>query len=178
MPFLQDWVSRFRRKTRSKPRQSVLTFDKYEELTATQALRFKELQATARPDQRIKLPALPEQPWYSLEDACERLGVSMFDLLRAAAENRIHCFVYAKNAEGYWDAAAATPVPSTVPDFLVLPPELCNEIMNKDRAEAKVLLYHHSARDVLRYRLSSPELINVDLLYLQHPLPDPDTLSG
>lgn len=178
MSLIHDWFTRIRRKSRAKPRQSVLIFDKYQELTATQALRFSELQGAAEPGDNHKLPAMPEQPWYSLEDACERISVSQFDLLSAAADGRLNCFVYTRNAHGYWDAAPSTPVPSSVPDFLVLPPELCREIADHDTVDAKELLYHHSAHNVMRFRLKIPEQIDAGMLYLQHPLPDPETVLG
>lgn len=178
MSLIKDWFARLRGKPPAKVRHSVLTFDKYEELTATQAIRFEQLQSTARPAHRHQLPAMPEQPWYSLEDACDRISVNKSDLLNAAGEERLQCFLYARNAEGYWDASPSTPVPGSVPDFLVLPATLCEEIASRHEVVVRELLYHHSAHNVLRYRLKTPETVVADMLYMQHPLPDPETVHG
>ncbi|MBT8083816.1 MAG: hypothetical protein HKN35_09520 [Woeseia sp.] len=178
MSIIKDWISRLLGKPPAKPRQSVLTFDKYEELTATQAIRFEHLKSTVPATSRDQLPSMPEQPWYSLDDACDRMSVSQADLLGAAAADRVQCFVYTRNAPGYWDAAPSTPVPGSVPDFLVLPASLCAEIGNQQEVKVRELVYHHSANNVLRFRLKYPETIAANLLYLQHPLPDTDTVYG
>lgn len=177
MSLIADWIARLRGKSPQASRVSVLAFDQYEELTATQAIRFEELQQALK-DQGIEISAgEPEQPWYSLRDASRRTQVSREDLLAAAGAGRLHCFVYARNAAGYWDAAASTPVPSSVPDFLEIPAAQCRQIIEFGSASIKNLEYHHSPKNVLRYRLQDAAWVDLETLYLQHPLPEPDALT-
>lgn len=178
MSLIENLIGRLRRKTVSKPKERVLTFDRYEEMTATQALRFKDLQAAMLLEGNEASESFPDQPWYSLDDAGRRITATKAELLVAAAAGRILCFVYAGNADGYWDAAASTPVPASVPDLLQLPTKLCGEIARFGSANVKVLEFHHSAKNVLRYRLKKAAWVDADLLYLQHPLPDRETLSA
>jgi hypothetical protein len=172
--FLDRWIDRLRGKAAPSPRLSVLAFDRYEEMTATQALRFEELQQAMEQEGARQIPAAPEQPWYSMQDAGSRLGRTAKDLLAAAADKRLLCFVYARNARGYWDAASATPVPASVPDFLVLPAGQCREVLEFGGASVRILEFHHSTRNVLRYRLNEAAWVDSDTLYLQHPLPGPE----
>ncbi|MGB5347488.1 MAG: hypothetical protein WBN23_15080 [Woeseia sp.] len=173
MSFLHRWFARLRGKPAVPPRQSVLAFDRYEEMTATQALRFEDLQRALR-EQGIEVePAEPEQPWYSLEDAGSRTGHTGPELLTAAAAGRLQCFVYAQNAAGYWDASPTTPVPASVPDFLALPASQCREVLETGGANVRILEFHHSAKHVVRYRLKELAWVGSDTLYLQHPLPGP-----
>lgn len=174
MSFFDRWINRLRGKVSPSPRLSVLAFDRYEEMTATQALRFDELQKALREEGVEILPAEPEQPWYSLRDASSRTGRSEAELLAAAADSQLQCFVYAQNASGYWDAAAATPVPASVPDFLVLPAGQCRAVLDAGRASVKVLEFHHSTNNVLRFRLDDAAWVDNATLYLQHPLPGPE----
>lgn len=173
MELIDTWIARLRGKVLPRPRQSVLTFDRYEMMTATQALRFEELQSTSVNE---KLNAAQQPSWYSLADACELLATDETTLLEAAADRRVTCFVYSRSG------AANLQMPATlaadVPEFLALPAGNCRELANNGISDVHAVAMTDASGQVHRVTLKQPKRVNLQIVYIQHPLPDIGQLTA
>jgi hypothetical protein len=175
------WVKRFRTLGEQKPRERVLTYTKYENLTVTQAWRFKQLQRF-RIGRREK-PRFAVKPHYPLPEACTQLGTTVSDMLRLAASKDLECFVLSAGLRGHWcvpgqgdvgDPAATV----ELPPYLALTAADCGEIQlngsanvtELERPSSSVPPNERSARHS-RFRLGEPLWVNPERIVLRHPLP-------
>lgn len=175
MSLFVNWITRFKRKALPRARQPVLAFDRYEQMTATQALRFEELQSTAERELEQMLPDQCEQQWYSLADASDQLSVGESTLLEAAADGRLTCFVYAKRALGQWDKPRQAQ--EKRPDFLVLPAAHCGELAGSGGSTVRTLELRQPGEAVRSFKLDEPRWVDPQTVYLQHPLPDEKSIG-
>lgn len=172
MQLIDTWIARLRGKALPKPRQSVLTFDRYELMTATQALRFEELRSTSF-NEKFRQP--DKQLWYSLDEACDELALDEEALLRAAAQGRVTLFVYSKS--GTDNLRIPLPVHGDIPEFLALPIPNCRELAANGTSEVRELHFNESENRQHLLPLKQAKRVNLQTVYLQHPLPDPTRLG-
>lgn len=155
--------------SRNRATEEVLANGKLEAMTSTQAYRFNELQQLGYAD--AQPPDLADKSVYELDEAAERLAVSVDELLALAAEGKARCVVNAKGLSGRWDESATVPAKTdSRPAFLVLPPASCAEI--RDFGSANVTeLHHDSAQGLAVFRLRATQFIDTNRVLMLHPLP-------
>lgn len=139
MSRIDEWVKRVRIRGKAKSHEEVVAFDRKVVMTTTQAWRFRELQAGGFPAHPPGPVPPADKPWYTLEEACQKLGCAAEDLLAAAADGRLRCFVEARGLRGSWDDQAEPPTPT----HLALTARSCRDIAsygsaNVDAFEAQV----------------------------------------
>lgn len=165
MAKIDEWVKRVRIMGKGKPLEQVRAFDRNVVMTTTQAWRFRELQAGNPPPQ----PALQDRKWYSLQDACDRLGCSEDDLLADVSEGRVACYVEASRLRGAWKPGRAAP--AATPAHLALPVEHCRQIAAYGSANVRELEYRRQTPPTV-FRLAETQWIDRKALRFAHPLPD------
>ena len=168
MSRIDEWVKRIRVMSKGKAHENVRAFDKDVVMTTTQAWRFRELQDGGFPAEPDAPPGAEDKAWYSLEEACEKLGCSADDLLAEAAEGRLPCYVEADRLRGTWEGDPA--VPAVKPTHLVLPAVHCREIAAYGSSNVGEL---EDRRDgpIRRFRLAEQQWIDRAAVRLAHPLP-------
>lgn len=169
-----NWMRRIRTIGKQKSRERVLAYDKVEEMTSTQACRFKELQGPGIARGEKKATVLKDHPAYTLAEASARMSVDANALLTAAAKGSIRCYLKVGNLRGQWqDGKANTSVAhaSPKPEFLALATEDCRQIASFGSTNVTAL--HHSSPDAAEavFKLLDPQWVDADRLLLQHPLP-------
>lgn len=169
-----NWMRRIRTIGKQKSRERVLAYDKVEEMTSTQACRFKELQQPDVAHGEKKAKVLKDQPAYTLAEASVRMSVDANALLAAAAKGSIRCYLKAGNLRGQWqDGMASTTVAhaSPKPEFLALATEDCRQIASFGSTNVTAL--HHCSPEATTavFTLQEPQWVDAERLLLQHPLP-------
>lgn len=178
------WVKRFRL-GEQKTYERVLTQNKYEILTSTQAWRFKQLQRF-----RIARKATTRttvKPHYSLPEACALMGVRVSEMLLSAATKDVECLVLSAGLRGRWCVAgqedAVDPAATIeLPPYLAVTAADCRDIESNgsvnvielERPSNSVPPSERSRRH-LRFRLLEPLWVDAERLVLRHPLPVPQT---
>lgn len=169
MPKIDEWVKRIRVISKGKTLEEVRAFDRKVVMTTTQAWRFRELQAGGFPTHPDAQPEAPDKAWYSIEEACERLGCSEDELLVDAGEGRIACYVATDRLRGSWEAGHPPPAP--VPACLALPAACCRAIRSYGSANVGELEYRGASRTIL-FTLAEAQWIDRGALRFAHPLPE------
>jgi hypothetical protein len=182
------WVKRFRTLGEHKTHERVLTHDKYEILTSTQACRFKQLQGMRIGRKETARAAAPAKPHYPLPEACARLDTTVSEMLLSAAANDFRCFVLAAGLRGRWQVSGPEDsAPSTairMPQYLALTPADCRDIESNGSVNVSEFEYpsdgsptHGGPRAQLRFRLVEPLWVDPQRIVLRHPLPERCTES-
>lgn len=177
------WVKRFRTLGEHKTHERVLTHDKYEILTSTQACRFRQLQGSriGRKETGRNAPAV--KPHYPLPEASVQLGTTVGEMLLSAAANDIQCFVLAAGLRGRWRIAGQDDsAPSTaieLPQYLALTAADCRDIESNGSVNVSELQYPSVSgsaegrpTEQLRFRLLEPLWVDPQRIVLRHPLPE------
>ncbi len=167
-------MRRIRTIGKQKSHERVLAYDKVEVMTATQACRFKELQASEVGPSEKKASVLKDQSAYTLAEASARMSVDTNALLAAAARGGIRCYVNAAGLRGQWqDGKGRTSVAHTSPkpELLALATEDCRQIASFGSTNVTAL--HHSSPGATAavFTLLDPQWVDADRLLLPHPLP-------
>lgn len=168
MSKIDEWVKRIRVMSKGKAHENVRAFDKDVRMTTTQAWRFRELQDGGFPAEPDTSRQAGDKAWYSLDEACDRLGCSADELLAEAADGRLHCFVEADRLRGTWDRGRAAPAGN--PTHLVLPAAHCREIAANGSSNV-VELEDRREKPFRRFKLAEIQWIDRAALRLAHPLP-------
>jgi hypothetical protein len=158
---------------RQKNLERVVHQGKYEVMTSTQAVRFEELHSIHRnpPEEKPQKPAL--KPLYSLTVGSKRLGVSVDDVLAAAIDGRIRCYVKATSLRGKWRdnsqaSAEAGKVPK--PAFFAIPIPNCREIRDFGSANVNSLEHIPGTGEAQEFCLQETQWIDQERIVLLHPL--------
>lgn len=175
-----SWLRRLRREP-EKVRERVLTSEKVEFLTSTQACRFKELQHLHSAGKKAAAKASPH---CSLAEAARDLNLSTDELLLSAAAGDIECSLPGEALRGDWHLSArassepAPALPGKMPPYLALKPEDCRDIAAYGSVNILELYYPALPGDTDRkcatrpcFRLTEPLWIDPDRIVLTHPLP-------
>jgi len=166
---IDQLVQRVRAMSKGKTLQRVQAFNREVVMTATQAWRFRELQAGGFPERPPEPAPAPDKPWYSVAEAAERLGDSVDDLLDAAARGNITCFVDSTRLKGRWEGLASEP--KKHPERLMLSVEDCGQVRSLGSANVDCLELRRGRQTLGRYRLAETQFVAPSRLLLKHPLP-------
>ncbi len=167
MSRIDEWVRRVRIMGKAKSHEEVVAFDRKVVMTTTQAWRFRELQAGGFPSHPPGAAPPADKPWYSLDEACEKLGCDADDLLAVAGEGRLACFVEAGGLRGSWEGQAEPPVPA--PTHLALTAESCRQIASYGSANVSSFEFRDGST-VRRFRPAEIQWIDRRRLLFAHPL--------
>lgn len=175
MSRIDEWVKRIRIMSKGKAHENVRAFDKDVVMTTTQAWRFRELQDGGFPPEPDAPAEAGDKAWYSLEEACERLGCSADDLLAEAAAGRLSCYVEADRLRGSWEHDPAAPQEKRT--HLALPVRHCREIAAYGSSNVGEL-EDRRGEPVRRFKLAEIQWIDRGALRLAHPLPARSHTAG
>jgi len=156
--------------SKGKPLERVQAFNREVVMTNTQAWRFRELQAGGFPERPPEPAPLPDKPWYGMEEAAERLGQGVDDLLEAASRGVITCFVDSTHLKGRWEGLASEP--KRHPERLMLSVEDCSTVRSLGSANVAHLELRKGRQTLGRYRLAETQFVDPARLLLKHPLPN------
>ena len=167
MSRIDEWVRRVRIMGKAKSHEEVEAFDRKVVMTTTQAWRFRELQAGGFPAHPPTPPPAADKAWYDLDEACARLGCAADDLLAAAADGRLVCYVEAGGLRGNWEGR--DDAPAAPPSHLALTPASCGEIARY--GSANVCLFEcREGGTVRQFRPVEIQWIDRRRLLFAHPL--------
>ncbi|MDZ7643362.1 MAG: hypothetical protein U5K76_03460 [Woeseiaceae bacterium] len=154
---------------RRKTHERVITADDQEVvMTSTQAYRYKELQSLGYARDEAGDVVLEDKPVYTLEEAAARLEVSPGQLLSAAANGRIRCYVDSSSLRGRWGESSGN---APKPDFLAITRETCGEIWDFGSANVGALEHHLPNGQRAVFTLDEKQFVDSDRLLMLHPLP-------
>lgn len=167
MSRIDDWVKRVKLMGTAKSHEEVMAFDRKVVMTTTQAWRFRELQAGRAAPRAAGTEPPADKPWYSLDEACRRLGCTAEDLLAAAGDGRLACYVDVTGLRGSWDGPDAAP--SAPPAHLALTVESVRRIAGYGSANVSLFEWR-SADGVRLFRPTEIQWIDRGRLQFAHPL--------
>lgn len=174
---LDTLVKRIRTLGEHKGQERVLTENKYETLTSTQACRFKQLQRIRVDEREAAEAAEPAREWFDLDEASVRLATSTERLLEAAAAGNIVCYVTADGLRGRWQqpgtgGPAGDPPAMVEITHLRLPKNVCHEMMAYGSVNVSMLEHETGDGDRIYFELQEPLWTDPDRILLKHPLPE------